>query len=327
MANILDLFGDDPAVAQAQAKALADAMQQRRAAGTVATIIGGPFAAAGKAFSGDADQSQGLLQGAGQYQAGARLKRAGMAQEQAQHQAQLAAQATAQAEAARHNVASEGLARSAQEQDAWRFGQDATGGGALYNSKTGEVVPISPNGSFPGRGAGLKPQQFEADVQSLGKDMEPIAKVQQDMATLKAAAAKGDVSGFGPAAGYVPNALASNEGVSNRQAASRIMAGIIQMTSGQAASEKEVDRLLEANGLGRNATDAQIQEGVAKLDSQYQNLIRQRTSKYHPSVVSTYAQRGGFVGQGSEPAPQAAQNPAAGAGKVRRFNPATGKLE
>ena len=85
----------------------------------------------------------------------------------------------------------------------------------------------------------------------------------------------------------------------------RIMAGIIQMTSGQAASEKEVLRLLAANGLGPTATDAQLREGVGKLESQYRILTEQRRAKYHPTVVKTYTERGGYTA-----APPVALSPA-----------------
>lgn len=317
MADLYDLFGEDPAVAQAQARALADAMNRRRAMGNISTIIGGPFAGQGKAFLGEAGQAGDTLVHAGQFQTTNARAKQKMLVDAAQWKAEQDRMAGAAAESARHNKAAEAQAAAAMEQDAWTYGQDATGGGFLFSKKTGEMRTLGPNGSFPGSGSGLKPQQFEADVQSLGKDMEPIAKVQNDMATLKGAAAKGDVAGFGPVAGRVPNALANPEAVANRQAAARIMAGIIQMTSGQAASEKEVDRLLEANGLGRTATEAQIKEGVAKLDSQYQNLVQQRQAKYHPTVVDTYGKRGGFVGDKGTSAPP----------KKRRFNPVTGALE
>lgn len=57
-ADFLALFGEDEGAAQAQAQALAEAMGRRRAAGTVASIIGGPFARAGQAFLGDAGQTE-----------------------------------------------------------------------------------------------------------------------------------------------------------------------------------------------------------------------------------------------------------------------------
>ncbi len=190
-----------------------------------------------------------------------------------------------------------GLKRQSLDQDAWAFGQDATGGGFMYNRKTGQVVPVGAPGGRPppGQGTGLKPQQFEADVQSLGKDTEPLAKAAPDIQLLENATKPEDVAGFGPVAGRVPNLLMSDEGVKNRQAAGRLMAAIIQATSGQAASEKEVDRLLEANGMGRTATTPQLRLGISKLKAQYDNLLKQKEAKYLPQVVDTFGERGGYT--------------------------------
>lgn len=65
--DILDLFGADPDAARSQAAVLAAAMRRRRGAGDLATIVGGPFAAAGKQFGGDADQLQKQLFAAAQH--------------------------------------------------------------------------------------------------------------------------------------------------------------------------------------------------------------------------------------------------------------------
>lgn len=79
MSDYLDLFGEDPAQAQASARALAEAMRRRRAAGTVASIIGGPFAQAGKAFLGDAANTQNDLGQAGMFRGQQLLRRQDMA--------------------------------------------------------------------------------------------------------------------------------------------------------------------------------------------------------------------------------------------------------
>lgn len=218
-------------------------------------------------------------------------------------QARAAAEAQATAEYRRAQLGQQGqelgLRREQMTQDAWSAVPDQTGGVVMFNKKTGETRPIGPQG--PGRpagaGTGLKPAQFEADVQSFGKDVEPIAKARPDVEALLNATKPEDVSGFGPVAGRVPNMLMTDEGVANRQAAARLMAAIIQATSGQAASEKEVERLLEANGMGRTATTPMLREGISKLDAQYQNLLKQREAKYHPQVVETYRERGGFTSQ------------------------------
>jgi hypothetical protein len=73
--DFLTLFGEDEGAARAQAQALAEAMGRRRAAGTVASIIGGPFARAGQAFLGDAGASQNDLMQAGAARMVNRLQR------------------------------------------------------------------------------------------------------------------------------------------------------------------------------------------------------------------------------------------------------------
>jgi len=138
MADIFDLFGEDPSVAGMQAKALADAMRRRRAAGTLATIVGGPLAASGKAFLGDADQTAGTLSQAGQFRGQQAMQGRRLLQDAGQHQATLAQQAAALAESSRHNRAAEGLARGAQEVGASREAEKAATAKATAAAKAAE---------------------------------------------------------------------------------------------------------------------------------------------------------------------------------------------
>jgi hypothetical protein len=72
MADPIDynaLFSDDPSVYGPQAEAMANAMRRRRAAGTLATVLGGPFAAAGKDLSTEAMGQERMLEGAAQHRA------------------------------------------------------------------------------------------------------------------------------------------------------------------------------------------------------------------------------------------------------------------
>jgi len=278
------LMGDDPS-AQAQADALARLMRQKQGYGSILQMTGDrTLAPVGQQFAAQGAQAPGQIADLMGQRQKMGLLRAGADRE-----------AAALTETARHNKALETQAGNALAQEAWAFGQDPTGGGFMFNKKTGQVVRLAPQGSFAGAGSGLKPNQFEADVQQFGKDVEPLSKAAPDITALRNATAVDDVAGFGPVAGRVPNMLMGSEGVANRQAAGRLMAAIIQATSGQAASEKEVDRLLEANGMGRTATTEQLRLGVGKLEEQYQNLLKQREAKYHPDVVRTYGERGGYT--------------------------------
>jgi hypothetical protein len=61
VAEFNDLYSEDQGIADNASQRLIDAMRRRRAGGTVASIIGGPFARAGQSFLGDADQTQAQL--------------------------------------------------------------------------------------------------------------------------------------------------------------------------------------------------------------------------------------------------------------------------
>ncbi|HEX8875381.1 MAG TPA: hypothetical protein VF777_01435 [Phycisphaerales bacterium] len=131
---ILDLFDADPDKARNQAAALAQAMRQRRAAGTLGTIVGGPFAAAGKQFSGDADQIQQQLIGAGQHRAQVEAQRAHLANDAAWRNAMIGVR---QQEADTHAA---GVGLKANERGATT---DAFGNPILYQKH-------GPGGLLPG---------------------------------------------------------------------------------------------------------------------------------------------------------------------------------
>lgn len=208
-----------------------------------------------------------------------------------------------------------GLERMKMAQDQFAAIADpVTGEVILYNKKTGQRIGGTATPRTGAAASGLKPQQFEQDVQKYGADMEEIAKAAPDVATLKGFASQPDQPGFGPIAGRVPDFMTSGEGVAARQAAGRLMANLLHMISGAAVSEPELQRQLQARGLGTTATPEQFRQGVKALEEEYANLAKQRRAKYVPQVPQTYEERGGFK-PGGAPAPSA---PGA-AGAVRKF--------
>lgn len=295
-------------VNETPARALARAMEERSRLGGVAALSGDPAIAA---------SGQGLLADArtlGQRQFEVEQGRRGYALESKKLEQSAAAQAAEQAhrtavlgETSRHNAAAEAAARASLDQDAWAAVADpVTGGIVAYNKKTGETRPLGPGGGRPGPGSvAPKPKDLENDVQALGKDVEALTTMGPDLETLRTATTKGDAAGFGPVAGRVPSLLASDEAVANRQAAGRLMAAIIKETSGSAASEGEVQRLLEANGMGRTATPEQLKQGIKGLEGKIATLRKQREAKYHPDVVETYRTRGGHTSAAEPPVPGA----------------------
>jgi hypothetical protein len=192
--------------------------------------------------------------------------------------------------------ADEALKAQGLSQDQWGAVADpAVGGILMFNKKTGETRPMGPGGGSPGAGAVRpKPKDLENDVQALGKDLEDAAKMKHDVEVL-ANAAKGELPGFGPVAGRMPNITTSPEGIRLRQAAGRLMATKIHMISGAVANQAEVDRLLDANGMSRTATPEQFRTGIASILGELRTVVAQREAKYHPDVVKTYADRGGFT--------------------------------
>jgi len=249
---------------QVEAKAMQDALRKRAALGALLQATGdkGGLGPLGADLMGSADRSGQQMAAVG----GQRLRQAMEA---------------LKAQQARAEKMADRAYQEGRQELGWKEAE--------------KRARIAAGAGTAGGGTGLKPAQFEGDVQALGKDLEPLSKALPDIDLLKKAAAKEDIAGFGPAEGLLPNLMTSDEGIANRQAAGRLMAAIIQATSGQAASEKEVARLLEANGMGRTATPAQIRQGVEKLSTQYRSLVTQREAKYHPTVVKTYGERGGAI--------------------------------
>lgn len=313
MADILDLFGEDPVAVQMQARALAEAMQRRKAAGTVATVIGGPFAQAGKAFLGDAEQTAGQLGQAGQYQGQQKMLRGRMAQDQAQHQAQLAAQAAAQAESARHNVATEGLARTAQEQDAWAAVPDQLGGVVMFNRKTGESRPMGPQNP-----SGPKAPVFKSEAQGkaygyAGRLREARRQMEEagypeGFPGRKDAAAMGAQTG--PISSLVPQEAASEPGSRYYNAARNLVAALLRKESGAAISN---DEWKQFTGLyvpmPWDSPEARANK-LKFLDLAEQSLA----AEAGPSAAAALQEAKVLP---TTPAPA----------KVRKFNPATGKIE
>jgi hypothetical protein len=245
--NPFDLYGEDPQAVQAQAQALADAMMRRRAAGTVATVIGGSYANAGKAFLGDADQSGAMLGQAGQFQGQQKMLRGRMAADAAQHQAQLAAQALARQQQAAQFDQELALKREALAQDAWKVVPDVSGGGGGFkvNSKTGEVMPLQPPNPL---GPGLpKLPTFKNEDQSksfsYSERMREARKQMEEagypagVSGRKDAAAMGAQSG--PISSLVPQEAASEQGGRYFNAARNLVAALLRKESGAAISNDE----------------------------------------------------------------------------------------
>jgi hypothetical protein len=140
-------------------------------------------------------------------------------------------------------------------------------------------------------------QNVEADIPRLGKELEPLAQMKTDIETLEGFAARDDIPGFGPVAGYVPDFMQGQEGTQARQAAGRTMANILMMQSGKAVSDKEVERQLQARGIGPRASPTQFREGVKALATEARDAAGRREAWFKPEVREALRARGGTTSE------------------------------
>jgi len=194
------LFSDDPAAAQGQAAALAQAIARRRAAGQLGLITADPgISAVGKELTGDADKMEQSLVGAAQHRAQQELQR--------QH---YAVEAQQMADLMRHRQVLEGQGQERVDQNAarlkayekhletlgWRYNSNTgqfenvgarSGGGTtpapapaqprgpLLPSATGALAPPrpAPSTAGPGRSSPLAGKMLDKALKELGSDFDP----------------------------------------------------------------------------------------------------------------------------------------------------------
>lgn len=158
-------------------------------------------------------------------------------------------------------------------------------------------------------------KRLESDVQKAGKDLEPNAQMKADLETVIGAAKESDIPGVGVIAGRLPDWLLSAEGVQTRQAAQRLMNGILRATSGAAVTPSEAERQLAARGMGPGATEQSFRLGLQALAKEAQSAMARTQAKYRPEVLGELEARGGVLAR-DMPTYQAGGT-AAGNGMVR----------
>lgn len=194
--DILDLYGPDLGAAKSQIQALSEAMRRRRAAGELASIVGGPFANAGKTFTGEADQMQQQIMGAAQHRGQMDVQRQHFLTQSALAQAQLARQNAQMQEAARHNRATEGIQ---QRMIGGTLSPEALDVATQYYLKTGQlpnlgtravgvktrILERAPQLS-PGADIAANKAELHANQASLGKQTQLLDLTKSWEATGKA---------------------------------------------------------------------------------------------------------------------------------------------
>lgn len=144
--------------------------------------------------------------------------------------------------------------------------------------------------------AGQKAQERNSDqtdkqIELLSKRTEGAAALKSDLGTLIKYAGEDDIPGVG-ATGRLPGLLLSEDGVKVRQSMRGIVGNLIKQRSGTAASEKEIDRILEELGMSSGATDDQFRTGLSRLSQQTAEALQGVEAGARPEAVEEARRRG-----------------------------------
>lgn len=104
-----------------------------------------------------------------------------------------------------------------------------------------------------------------------------------------------DIPGMGAVARHLPNFMLSSEGQQVRQSAKGLLAQLMKMQSGTAASEGEVERKAEELGMGSTSTQEQFRNGLKNLRKEAAATIQQHYAGFTPESVKTYEAHGGVT--------------------------------
>lgn len=137
-----------------------------------------------------------------------------------------------------------------------------------------------------------KEKDLDKQIEVLSKRTEGAPALRNDLATLDKYAAEKDIPGVGPLAGRMPNILTSDEGIEVRQAAKGVLSTLIREKSGTAASDREVERLMEELGMGDGATEAQFRLGLTRLRQQAVDTLKTKEAGARPEAVQEARRRG-----------------------------------
>jgi hypothetical protein len=134
--------------------------------------------------------------------------------------------------------------------------------------------------------------KVESDVQGLSKRMESAPGLARDISTLATAAQQPDIPGVGPIAGRLPDWMISDEGVKVRQAARGIIRNVIHESSGTAASDQEVDRIMGELGMKMGGSEDAFRLGLEGLAQKTRALLKAKEAGYRPEAVELARKRG-----------------------------------
>lgn len=102
-----------------------------------------------------------------------------------------------------------------------------------------------------------------------------------------------DTPGVGVGMSLAPDWFLSPEGSAVQQDTRGLVADLIKIQSGTAASDKEVDRKLKEFGISPDSKESTYRRGVQNLKAEIQRAIESKEAAYRPEVVELYKSRGG----------------------------------
>lgn len=132
----------------------------------------------------------------------------------------------------------------------------------------------------------------ERDVENLSKRLEGAPAMRQDLSTLTQAAKQEDIPGVGPIAGWLPDWMVSADGKKVRQAMRGVVRSTIHETSGTAASEGEVERIMGELGFKEGGGEDAWRMGLEGVAEKTKALLRTKEAGYLPEAVKVARQRG-----------------------------------
>jgi hypothetical protein len=153
-------------------------------------------------------------------------------------------------------------------------------------------------------------ERLERDVQALTKEIPAeAASLKTNLDILSKYENEDDVPGMGPIEGLVPDVMATQAGTEARQAAKGVVSIMMFLTSGKAASDKEVANKLKELGLGERANIDAFKNGVKNIKQQLGQTLQQKMAGFRPEVVDVYKARGGVSPEtfASRPKPETQQ--------------------
>lgn len=162
--------------------------------------------------------------------------------------------------------------------------------------------------------ATLGATKFEKDVQKAGAELEPFARMADDINWLNATVAEAqknneDIPGAGMWDSWKPGIMQSSADTDVRQRALDVLNRTLFMESGKAVTASELKRQAKAAGLGEWATEQEFAQGLQKVAARAQRAMEQRQARFRPEVIGTLQERGGKLADAIEvPPPDGAPN-------------------